>query len=300
MRINGRDRLNVIKEQIRELNAYNGTEKVVRKYKNLIERFPDNLRKRLAIDKSPVVVQVFEQVINSGVVNDASKGEFDPTVAEDTVRALEMLGRLIGRFSNETVSETYLQTIETIGYLATMRCPTPDGGALHLRKETLLSILDKSLEKMENGELGKLENTVAKLEAVAWSAGSAGRVILHLEANRIPDMDENGVRRLYNTRDELVEAYLDREVLPLGTNGDIEDEKRIRRVLEKLDGEIRSLIENNAYDQDTVKSIIETNRNLSEFMAEDLGRLPEINARLMKDGIDGLKQLLEEIEIVMY
>lgn len=276
--------MSIVKGQLKDLGEYKGAEKVVGKYKHLIERFPDALRKGLAIDKSPGVVQVFEQIINSGIVDNPSKFEFDPKVADEAARALEILGKLIEEHPSDCVGEAYLRTIEALGYFS---LPTT------VRKESVISVVDNSIELMEKWELGNMENVLAKLRMLEWSVNCASRFVSN--SNGIIDIDGNDVQRLHPTYVETIANYLERGLLALGDEGKVENSKIIREMFDKLDGRVKELIKiRDDVDSSYIRGL---NSRVSEFIAEDDSRILEVNVCLIKKEMYELEELMNSVEI---
>ncbi|NYZ77287.1 hypothetical protein H0O02_03150 [Candidatus Micrarchaeota archaeon] len=271
----------IITEQIESLRKYKNAGKLIGTYRTLIERQYDGARKELAIKKGSAIISVFEFQLNPAARG--SNDVFDSRVAENAVRALELFGRLIENLPEESVADDYIRMVVAIG----------DNAMGNMRAENALSIAGASFDIIGSWNSWKLENTMARLQMLEWSICRATSVIGHLNANTMPEFDEDGAWKLHPERNGIIASYLNRGIHALGEEGDLEKFSIIQNLFKKLDCEIERLVESHKRKDGIVQFIIDMNERISISIAGQNPPVPRMVEALIMTGIRGIGTLLE-------
>ncbi len=221
------------KRKIRELEARKGSERIIERYKLLVERHSKKEEMReIAEDKGALLIAVFDERLNP-TLNRATPDEFHPALAEGAVRSMDILEKFMVSFPGDgNIADDYVSAVEAIG------------GITHSRnyRENIVPILKTSLGIIERFSLDDADALSAKLYVLASSVDNAASMISTLEKYRIFEK-EDGAVRIHSPREELIGIYLNRGLTALGESGDYETADRILGLLEKTDGKIVEAIE---------------------------------------------------------
>ncbi len=301
------DRMLAVKRQINQLRKYKGTGKLIGTYRTLIEKQMTDATKTLAVNKSPWIIDVFEKQVNPAVKGkDSGEDVFDAKAMEGAIRSLNLFDRFLNGFEDMGVINDYIRAITALGHVTTRRYrkrTVDDSGnendmTVTLGRMNIISIMENSLGVMENWELKGLENTMARLQMIEWSINCASRITLVLDGNGIPELDENGVRKLHATRNDIVFDYLNRGLFALGEKGGIDDLRIIRNLFDKLDFELEELVENHPENGEVLPFLRDINVRISCSILEQKPKVPEIIEMLIKTGVRGVETMLKHFEKV--
>ena len=292
-----------IKTQIKNLQRYKGAERIIKRYKTLIDRQSDGTRRELAEKKSPRIIEAFEKKINPVIVGKREDNVFDSRVAESTVRALGMFEKILKRYPRKDITGDYVGTVvameETTVHSYIKNDEETGTTEMRLQRGSILSVIENSLDIMEKWKLTNEESTMAKLKMLDWSIACTARVVLLLDGNGIPDLDVNGIKRLHPSRNELVMEYLKRGLLPLGENG-FEDFRIIRSyyesgmVSESVDSAVRKMIESHKKDMEVTRLVIDMNKRVSEIISKRELIGPKAAREFIVSLVRGINVLLEK------
>lgn len=295
------ERAESIERQLKILGGYKGTEKLIKKYKTLIERQEDGIRKGIVIDKSPRIIGVFVDKVNPALHGKESENVFDSRAAVNAAYALKLFGRLVEKFPDNSIADDYVNMISAMGNITSHRytkiAEDSLGEEIRLQPESIISIIESTFGIIETWELNGSENTMAKLQMLEWSVNRASRTVLLLDGNDITDIDENSVRRLHSTRNELVFDYLNRGLTALGESGNLENLNIIKNLFEKLDYELEDIVESHQGNENVTELVRDLNTRISHFIIEhDSFLTPVIVEALIRGGVRGVEHILEEFE----
>lgn len=299
---------NRIKEQIRDFENKGVSRSIINKYKGLIEKFPDCVRREAVIARAPLIINMFRMEI--GRTAGEEKAE------EKTLASLELLGKVIDKFSDtsrhlpgkgamyvfnhfetrEDIVNTYMGTMGCVCGLSNRVYLNPENGLLDyhmMTRETLDSILDKTFGTMKQWDYELLEPTKAKLGMMQWSLSSTATVIRELQKNRVKEYDENGVRLVRPAWKKIVELYIDRGYGPLGERGNCERGCIVARSFDLLDIEIGEHIKRNYENPELAKAIIDINTRLSGLLSDGVTPHYEVIVHFIRRGLEGMEHILE-------
>ncbi len=297
-----------IRGQIREFKRQGTSEKVIRKYRGLVERFPDSRRREVAIAKSPTIIEIFGTEVGPGL-NNRNKAD------EKTIDAMEILGRIIERFSdNESYPEesikafvyvpfedmmntlnSYLSLTKHMGEISTFiyvdsKNPEENTNGT-MSSITYASIVDKSFDRMKKWEFGFQDPALAKIGMMQWSIASAASMVIRLNGNNVKEYT-NGVEMLHPAWNGIVGTYIDRGLVPLGEGG-CPQGMAIARAFELLDRELIPYVKENRTNPRLADSIIDINSRLSGLLSEGMTLPSEVIAHFIRRGLEGVEHILE-------
>lgn len=296
-------RADQVKKQIREMERRGISWRVIKKYKGLVERFPDEKRKEVAIAKSPMVINIFKTAL-------------DEKSEEKTLDALGVLGKIIDRFSKMeeygaepirayvhvpfekmmNVLNSYLSTIVRMGEISTFAY-VDETEEQTIDEKTFSLILDKSFEKMKKWDFDFQEQTLAKLGMMQWALGSTAITTLRLNESGAKELDNNGIIMLRPTWSGIVGTYMDRGFEAMGEHGDCERGCVVARSFECLDSELAEYIKRNYTNPELAKAIIDINTRLSGLLSDGTVLPYEAVAHFIRRGLEGVEHILERANL---
>ena len=292
-----------VKEQIRDMERQGISRKVIKRYKGLVERFPDSTRKEVAIAKSPALIRIFKIAL---------KEESE----EKTVEALDVLGKIIDRFAKTeqygkepikayvhvpfenmmNVLNSYLSLIVRMGEISSFAyvdVDNPKDNERIMDEKTFVLILDKSFEKMKDWDFDFQEQSLAKLGMMQWALGSTAITTLRLNENGVKELDGNGIMMLHPTWNGIVDTYMERGFKALG-NGTCERGTVVATAFEHLDNELAEHIRRNYDDPELADSIIDINTRLSGLLSDGTVLPYEAVVHFIRRGLEGVEHILEK------
>lgn len=281
-----------VREQIKNFEKQGVSRKVIDAYKKLAERFSDcNGKEETVIAKSPLIIHMFS------LANPISEEEFKAKMEEKTIKAIEMLEKLVENFltAGECPTEhggsaylytpfeyrmdivnTYLTTVVNMGSILN----EPRG---MVETGMFISVLDKSFGMMDDWNLELLEPTMAKLGMMQWSVSSTALITVQLRKNGA----EDGIS------DKLIDTYMERGFVPLGEVGGCERGLVISTAFNQLDAALAEYIMRNSANPNIVESIVDINGRLSGLLAENIVTPPEVISHFIRRGLEGVEHILE-------
>ena len=291
-----------VKEQIRDMERRGISWKVIKRYKGLIERFPDCRRKEVVAAKSPMVINIFRSTL---------KEESE----EKTIEALEVLGKIIENFAKTeqygrepirayvhvpfenmmNVLNSYLSLIVRMGEISTFAyvdVDDPKDNERVMDEKTFVLILNKSFGKMKDWDFDFQEQALAKIGMMQWTLGSTAITTLRLNENGVKELDKNGIIMLHPTWNGIVDTYMERGFNAL-SDGTCERGMIVATAFERLDNELAEHIKRNYDDPELAKAIIDINTRLSGLLSNGVIPPYEVVSHFISRGLEGVENIMK-------
>lgn len=279
----------VFKEKLKDLRRYKGTERIIERYKELVEKH-NGKQKNLAVMSGEALLSIFERNLNPLLKGDDSQNEFHPLLVKNTIHSLDILGRFIGRFPEAV--EDYIETIQRIGGLSHQK----NKG---IYRENVLPMLKTTLDAFDEWELDNRNEVWAKFKILDPSIECCIGMIAALNKQGIFESDDNVVS-LYPPRKELIRVYLNRGLTALGEEHDHEKAELIVGMFMAVDDKIKKTIaegkRSHGTDEVFVGRWIRSNERMAALLGNGEIRFEGVVKALNHGGLEAIERIVDEAE----